>query len=172
MVYPSFTIKTKTIQHTILEISTKKNSLRNLARFYGGLFELEILEISTIVFFVENYYLNLNFFQALQSALLKSETKSSQKRCKSTKNCLTVDIARDRSKTLKKKKKTRKLFTSTFLYRKIYILIENIFGKTLFILLHLHYRFFHMGGSWKCSNTNVHTHIHWFCRCHTSIQNT
>ena len=27
-------------------------------------------------FFVKNYYLNLNFFQALQSALLKNETKN------------------------------------------------------------------------------------------------
>ena len=32
------------------EIFTKKNSLRNLIRFYGGLFELEILEILTIAF--------------------------------------------------------------------------------------------------------------------------
>ena len=29
-----------------------------------------------------------------------------------------------------------------FLYRKFYILLENIFGKTQFILLHLLYRFF------------------------------
>ena len=41
----------------------------------------------------------MNFFQA---------QKSSQKRCKSTKNCLTVDIARDRSKTLKKKERKTK----------------------------------------------------------------
>ena len=53
-------MKTKKFQYTILEISTKKNSLRNLTRFHGGLFELEILEI----------------FQALQSALLKNETKN------------------------------------------------------------------------------------------------
>ena len=35
-------------------------------------------------FFVQNYYLNLNFFQVLQSALLKNQKKkkSSQKRCK------------------------------------------------------------------------------------------
>ena len=35
------------IQHTFLETLTKKNSLRNLARFYGGLFQYEILEIFT-----------------------------------------------------------------------------------------------------------------------------
>ena len=34
------------------------------------------------------------------------------------------------------------LFTFTFSYRNIYILLENIFGKTQFILLHLLYRFF------------------------------
>ena len=43
----TLSIKTKKIQHTILKISTKKNSLRNLTRFHGGLFELEILEILT-----------------------------------------------------------------------------------------------------------------------------
>ena len=29
-----------------------------------------------------------------------------------------------------------------FISKKIYILLENMFGKTLIILLHLHYRFF------------------------------
>ena len=50
----------KNSAHNILEIPTKKSSLRNLTRFHGGLFGLEILEI----------------FQALQSALLKKETKN------------------------------------------------------------------------------------------------
>ena len=53
----SFTInsksKIKKTEHTILEISTKKNSLRNLTTFYGGLFELEILEILTIAFLLK-----------------------------------------------------------------------------------------------------------------------
>ena len=35
-----------------------------------------------------------------------------------------------------------------------HILLENIFEKTWFILLHLHYRFFHVAGYWKCSNNN------------------
>ena len=47
-----------------IKIFTKKNSVRNLSKFHGGLFELEILEI----------------FQALQSALLKIETKNILKR--------------------------------------------------------------------------------------------
>ena len=59
-----------------------------------------------------------------------------------------------------------------FLYRKIYILLENKFGKTQFILLHLLYHFFHVAGYWKCINTNAHIDVHWFCRRHTSIQNT
>ena len=29
-----------------------------------------------------------------------------------------------------------------------------------------------MAGYWKCSNTNTHIDIHWFCRRHTSIQTT
>ena len=76
-------MKTRNIQHTILEISTKENSLQNLTRFHSGIFELEIQEIFTTAF------------------LLK-------KRCKSAKNCLTIDIARHRSKTLKKEKEKRK----------------------------------------------------------------
>ena len=50
---------------------------------------------------------------------------------------MTVDIAGDRSKALKKEKKIKneknsnnRFFTFTFLYGKIYILLENIFGKT------------------------------------------
>ena len=53
----SFTInsksKMKKTEHTILEISTKKKYLRNLTSFYGGLFELEILEILTIAFLLK-----------------------------------------------------------------------------------------------------------------------
>ena len=40
-------------QYNSFEISTKKNSLRNLARFHSELFELEILEIFTIVFLLK-----------------------------------------------------------------------------------------------------------------------
>ena len=46
---------------------------------------------------------------------------------------MTVDIARERSKALKKEKKNEKwekvkqqLFAFTFLYRKIYILLEKL----------------------------------------------
>ena len=50
-----------------------------------------------------------------------------------------------------RKSQTTTLFTFTFLHRKIYILLENIFGKTLFILLHLHYRFF----TWQVNGNAV-----------------
>ena len=76
----------------------------------------------------------MNFLEALQSALLKNEIKNSLKRCKSPKDCLTVDIAKERSKTLKKEKekqKTTKSLTTAFLlllflYREICILLEKI----------------------------------------------
>ena len=106
--------KLKKIRHTVLEISSKKNSLRNLARFRGGLFELEVLEI----------------LQALRSALLKNETKKfSQKRSKSTKNCITVDIVRDRSKTLKKEKQKRKMRKSQITG---FLLLLFYIGKVIF----------------------------------------
>ena len=60
----------------MLETFIKKNSLRNLTRFHGWLFELDgDPKIFRNIFFVENYYMNYKFFQVLQSALLKSETK-------------------------------------------------------------------------------------------------
>ena len=37
------------MKHSIFEAFTKKNSLRNLTRFHDGLFDLELLEISTTV---------------------------------------------------------------------------------------------------------------------------
>ena len=53
MIYYKFAVETKKIQYTILEISTKKNSLRNLARFHGGFFELEIPESFTKAFLLK-----------------------------------------------------------------------------------------------------------------------
>ena len=58
-----------------------------------------------------------------------------------------------------------------FLYRKTYILFENIFEETWFILLHSHCCFFHVAGYWRCSNTNANIDIHWFCKRHTWTQN-
>ena len=61
------------------------------------------------------------------------------------------DIARDRRKTSKKEKEKRKIrktqtatkifFLLLLFYKEIYILLENMFGKTSFILLHLYYSF-------------------------------
>ena len=83
-----------------------------------------------MVFFVKNFYLNFNFFQALQCTLLKNDIKNLLKKCKSPKNCLIVDIARGRSKTLKKKgkekEKMRKFPTTPYLFLLFYI------GKSIF----------------------------------------
>ena len=49
IVRPLTHMKTKQIQFTVLEITTSKNSLRNL-RFHGGPFELVNLQISTTAF--------------------------------------------------------------------------------------------------------------------------
>ena len=46
-------LKKKKIQHIISEMFIKKNSLRNLTKFRGGLFELEILENFTTSFLLK-----------------------------------------------------------------------------------------------------------------------
>ena len=63
-------------QYTILEIFTKKNSLRNLTRFHGGLFQFEILETFAIAFLLKTVIWTYFFVQVLPSALLKNETKN------------------------------------------------------------------------------------------------
>ena len=71
------------------------------------------------------------------------------KRCKSTKNGLTVDVARGRSKTLKKeegKQKMRKSQTTASLLLLFYIgkliFCKKTYLQKLSLLLHLHFRFF------------------------------
>ena len=95
------TIKTKKIQPTIPETFTKKNWLRDLAGFHAP----KVGDPRSFYnsFFIKNCYLNLNFFQELQSALLKNEQKSSQERCK-PQNCWRHSIS-DKRKLFKKQKK-------------------------------------------------------------------
>ena len=69
-------IKNQKIQYTILNISTKANSLQHLTRFHGGFFELEIPESFARAFLLKTFFLDLNFLQALYSALLKNEIKN------------------------------------------------------------------------------------------------
>ena len=52
----------------------------------------------------------------------------------------------------KSKNKNKYFFTFTFLYRKIYILLENIFGKNLVYITTFVLQFFHVPGYWKCIN--------------------
>ena len=64
VVASEFTIKREGIQHIILETMTNKNSIRNLARVLG-VGDPRNFHNS---YFVENFYLNLNFFfQVLSS---------------------------------------------------------------------------------------------------------
>ena len=46
-------LKLKKNQYTILDIPTKKNSLRNLTRFHGSFFEFEIPESFTRAFWLK-----------------------------------------------------------------------------------------------------------------------
>ena len=70
------------IQHLILEAFTKKNSLHNLTRFYGGRFELEILEIFT-AFLLKTITILTRIFLQYCSVLSLKRKKNSQKRCES-----------------------------------------------------------------------------------------
>ena len=60
-------------------------------------------------FFVKNYYLNLNFFQVLQSALLKNPPKKKKILKKDVSHLKLLDMTRDRKKTSKNKKEKRKM---------------------------------------------------------------
>ena len=57
--------------------------------------------------------------------------------------------------------------TGKFIFcQKTHLVKLNLYCYTFALL------FFHVVGYWKCSKTNSHIDIHWFCRRHTSIQNT
>ena len=125
------------------------------------------------IFFVENI-IETNFFSSTAGLSLK--TKKSQKWCSHLK--IAWHSKRQKKNIEKREKETnnekkannnkKSFFTFTFLYRKIYILLENIFGKTyiinlvyivifvlqifLYIFLpypenNLKHRFFHLPGS-------------------------
>ena len=64
------------------------------------------------------------------------------------------------------KKSNNSFLLFAFLYRKISTSLENIW-KNLVDIVTFALPFFHVAGYWKCSNTNAHIDIHWFCRGHT-----
>ena len=135
-------IKTKNIQSTILGTFIKKNSPQNLSVSLWAYWIGDSRNFHNRLF-LKNYYLNLNFFEVLQSAtLLKKEKKSSQKDASHQKIAWISkrqkkNIKKRERKTKNEKKSNNKNIFFTFLYKKIYFLLENIFGKTYFILLHL-----------------------------------
>ena len=83
-------------------------------------------------FFAESYYLNSNFFQEWQSALLKNEKKNLKKDASQLKiawhSKRHVEKRERKTKNEKKSNNNKYFFTFTFLCWKIYVLLRNIFG--------------------------------------------
>ena len=104
-------------------------------------------------FFIKNYYLNLNFFFFFKycRALLSLKTKRNLLKKDVSRLKIAWNIKRQNKNIKERERKTKNekkpnnkksyIFSFTFLYGKIYILFENIFGKTSFIPLHLYYSF-------------------------------
>ena len=101
--------------------------------------------------FVKSYYLNLKFYQVLQSTPLKNykdnllKKDASHLKIPCCSNRQKKNIRKRERKTKNENKPNKKnnyFFTFTFLYRKVYILLENIFGKTQYLLLHLYQSLF------------------------------
>ena len=119
--------------------------------------------------------MDLNFFQALQSALLKNEIKIFSKKMQVTKKLLD-----SWHKTLKKEKKNEKKLSNSSLLLLFYIgkfiFCQKTYLEKLGLYCYIYFTvfcfFFHVAGHWKSSNTNAHIDIHCFYRRHTSIQNT
>ena len=142
-------LKLKKNQQTILETFTKKKSPHNLRRFHCRLFELEILEIFTTAFFLKTVIWTWFFFMSCRAFSLKTKPNLVKK------DASHLQIAwhnKRQKKNIEKRSQTTTVkqlnnnnsnyfLTFPFLCRKTYILLENIFGKTCFILLHLDYSF-------------------------------
>ena len=62
--------------HYSWDIYQEKFAMKNLTRFHGGLFQLEILETFAIAFLLKTIIWTYFFVQVLPSALLKNETKN------------------------------------------------------------------------------------------------
>ena len=97
----------------------------------------------------------------------------------SPKSILTVDIARDRSKTLRRrerktkneKKSNNSLLLLRFYLRK-FIFCQKRYSENLVYIVIFALLFFHVVGCWKYISTNAHINNYWFFRRYTSIQNT
>ena len=87
-------------------------------------------------FFVKKYYLNLNFFQVLslktkKKSLLKKDVSQLKIAWYSKRQRKSIEKRERKTKNENKSNNNNKYFlTLTFLYRKSYIFLENIFGKT------------------------------------------
>ena len=116
-------------------IETQKSSLRDLARFHSGLFELEIIQMCITAFLFKTITWTWIFFEYCRALSLK--TKKNLK-----KDASHLKIAWDskgKNKNIEKWERNRKMkksqtatiifFYFYFLCRKNYVLSENIFGK-------------------------------------------
>ena len=120
-------IKAVKIQHAIFETFTKKSSLWNLSMFHDGPFELEILEIFTTAFLLETLIWTWIFFKYFRVLSWKTKEKQTEEWKPGTEEKYWK--MRKKNKKMKNSQATTTeiFFTLTFLYGKIYILLENIF---------------------------------------------
>ena len=129
-------------------ISTKKSLLRNLTRFHGGFFESEIPESFTWGFLLKTIIWTWIFD-----------------------NWHKVKHWKKRKKNEKWEKSNNSSWLLLFYIGK-FIFWQKTYLEKLSLYCYICLPFFHVAGGRKCSNINVHINIHWFCRRHTSIQNT
>ena len=139
---------------------TKKNLLRNLTRFHGGLFELEILEIFTTVFLLKTVIWTWIFFKYCRVFSLK--TKKNLLKKDASNLTISWQSKRQKKNIKKRERKTRNekksnnnnkyFFTFNFFMRKIlYFVRKHIWKKLVCIVIFL-LQFFRMVGYWNCSN--------------------
>ena len=117
--------KLQKLSTLLLETFTNKNSLRNLTRFNGGLFELEILEIFTTAFLLKIIIWTWISFQHCR--VLSLNTKKNLLK-KDSSHLKIADIVRDRRITLtkeKEKRKMRKSQTTTIFFLLFILYIEK-----------------------------------------------
>ena len=117
--------KLQKLSTLLLETFTNKNSLRNLTRFNGGLFESEILEIFTTAFLLKIIIWTWISFQHCRVLSLKTKKNLLKE---DSSHLKIADIVRDRRITLKKekeKRKMRKSQTTTIFFLLFILYIEK-----------------------------------------------
>ena len=109
---------------TILESFTKKNSLWNLKRLHGGLFEVEVLEIFTTTFFVQIVICTWIFFKYYRLLSLKRKNIFSKKDASHLK--IAWHSKRQRKNIEKRERKTKNEKKSNNNNKKLYFVRKHI----------------------------------------------